>query len=209
MSIKRIKGRTPKYGQPLTEKVQVLFTADQAKELREKVGVGDVGNYIRERAIADNIYPSGSDTTGLTPVKVIGSIPAGAPRATEEYENQELICSWHPSGPEYAYVHVAGDSMDKIVPSGAYALVKKKWALSGEIIAAAITMSDGAVDVTLKKLLVGANNEITLEPCSHNDKHRPIKLSETKPKGSVEWVKPECAEIVGVFTGDYVVAAGK
>lgn len=174
---------------------------------RDETGV-PVAEIIR-RAVNEFLIPSG-DADGLPLTPVLGPIPAGSPEAQEEYVADALHCSKHPQGPEYAYVHVRGDSMDKVVPPGAYALVRKMWAMPGKVIAARLTMPDGSVDVTLKRLRVGDDNQITLEPDSRNDSHKPIVLSETKPKKpGVDWMHPECAEIMGVFTGDYVVAVEK
>ena len=203
------RGRPKKQGEILSEERAIKFSPSMMEQLQKRSAQSgvSVAEQVR-RAVAAQLHPASSDIDDVPGGRILGPIPAGAPDGQEEYEDMVLRCSLHPSGPEYAYVHVKGDSMDKIVPSGAYALVRKKWAMSGEVIAAVLTMPGGQTEVTLKTLRVDKDNQVRLEPCSTNPHHKPIVLSPTKPRGDVIWIKPECGEIAGVFTGDYVVAVG-
>lgn len=199
-------------GRPRSEKPKESFSVYLSEE--DKLAFGRLVAKRGGKSLSD--YSAGlilehmneGDAPEEQGIPIIGPIPAGGLADQEEYVEQRLYCNKHPKGPEYAYVHVKGDSMNKVVPDGAYALVKDRWAMSGEVIAVQFSMPDGSVQVTLKRLRVGAGGEVFLEPDSYNPEHKTIVMSPEKPEEkNVCWVKPEMAAIKGVFTGDYVVAS--
>lgn len=112
-----------------------------------------------------------------TEVPLYGSIAAGVPLEmvkVEEYvEIPENIAHRHPNA---FLLRVNGDSMDKVIPNGMYALIDPdQQPKNGDIVA--ITLN--GCDATLKRFFRNRNT-ITLEPDSHNPEHRAITLDCTK-----------------------------
>ena len=142
-------GRRTKYGEPLSEMIRVPVTTSQLSDLRQYIPHGDVAAFVRD-TVLERITRATASPDGVTPVRLLCPIPAGAPAEMEEYEGREVYCSLHPSGDKYAYVKVTGDSMDKVLPDGSFALVVDKWAFSGDVVAMEFTMPDGAIEITLK-----------------------------------------------------------
>jgi hypothetical protein len=142
-------GRKAKYGEPLSVPLKSAVTPAQMEQVKQAVGDGDVAAFVRD-TVLERITRATASPDGVTPVRLLCPIPAGAPSEMEEYEGREVYCSLHPSGDKYAYVKVTGDSMDKVLPDGSYALVVDKWAFSGDVVAMEFTMPDGAIEITLK-----------------------------------------------------------
>ncbi|WP_144506665.1 LexA family protein [Bacillus mycoides] len=101
-------------------------------------------------------------------VPLLGSIAAGIPLEMIEADEQinipiELV-DWYPNS---FLVKVLGDSMNKIIPSGALALIDPDSEVkNGDI--AAVTVN--GYDATLKRFYKFQNG-ITLEPESYNTEH--------------------------------------
>lgn len=128
----------------------------------------------------DLLFESQSNPQVETPVSVIpvkgqskqvplyGSIAAGIPlemiQIDDYIEIPEYIFERHP----HAFLlRVNGDSMNKVVPNGAYALVEPcEEIANGEI--AAVTVN--GFDATLKRLYK-LQNTLVLEPDSYNPEH--------------------------------------
>ena len=101
-------------------------------------------------------------------IPIIGKIAAGKPILAEEYIEGYLpvdpnIYGMHTSE-DLFYLKVSGESMNKIVKNGDYALIRKQnYAEDGDIIVAIVNGDDEA---TLKKYKKLNNQFILLEPMS-------------------------------------------
>lgn len=125
-------------------------------------------------------------------VPLYGSIAAGQPLEminVEDYiEIPEYIADRYPDA---FLLRVNGDSMNKIVPSGMYALIDPcKEIKNGEVAAVAIN----GYDATLKRFF-RLQNSIALEPESYNDAHTPRiysgeEAANLKVIGKLVWFMP-------------------
>ncbi|PGS84213.1 DNA-binding protein [Bacillus cereus] len=100
-------------------------------------------------------------------VPVLGKIAAGLPiEAIEDFVDE--ICLPYPTKGDVFALQVSGDSMDKIIPDGYYAVLRKReYAENGQIVAVLVN----GHDATLKKIYVFPNS-IVLIPCSSNERHK-------------------------------------
>ncbi|MBW3493219.1 S24 family peptidase [Bacillus sp. FDAARGOS_1420] len=100
-------------------------------------------------------------------VPVLGKIAAGLPiEAIEDFVDE--ICLPYPTKGEVFALQISGDSMDKIIPDGYYAVLRKQeYAENGQIVAVLVN----GCDATLKKIYIFPNS-IVLIPCSSNEKHK-------------------------------------
>ena len=127
-------------------------------------------------------------------VPLYGSIAAGIPLEMieiEEYiEIPEMIAEKYPGS---FLLRVNGDSMNKVVPSGMYALIAPHEDIkNGDIVA----INVNGHEATLKRFFKNYNT-ITLEPDSYNPEHRPQILDCTKGEcegakvlGKMVWFMP-------------------
>lgn len=138
------------------------------------LGKSDIKNPEEMSNIADSIY--------MCPV--YGQIPAGEPNWAEECIEGRLPLDpnlMNIVDPEECYfLRVNGESMNKIIKNGAYALIRKAdWVENGDI---AVVLVNG-YDATLKKFTKN-NDVVVLEPMSNDPtfqtqiytKDTPIKI---------------------------------
>ena len=138
------------------------------------LGKSDVRNPEKTSNISDKIY--------MCPV--YGQIPAGEPNWAEECIEGRLPLDpnlMNIVDPEECYfLRVNGESMNKIIKNGAYALIRKAdWVENGDI---AVVLVNG-YDATLKKFTKN-NDVVVLEPMSNDPtfqtqiytKDTPIKI---------------------------------
>ena len=138
------------------------------------LGKSDVRNPEKVSNISDKIY--------MCPV--YGQIPAGEPNWAEECVEGRLPLDpnlMNIVDPEECYfLRVNGESMNKVIKNGAYALIRKTdWVENGEI---AVVLVNG-YDATLKKFTKN-NDVVVLEPMSNDPtfqtqiytKDTPIKI---------------------------------
>jgi repressor LexA len=110
-------------------------------------------------------------------VPLYGSIAAGVPlemiEVDEYIEIPENIADMYPDA---FLLRVNGDSMNRVIPNGMYALITPHEAIkSGDIVA----INVNGHEATLKRFFRNRNT-ITLEPDSYNPEHRPLTLDCTK-----------------------------
>lgn len=138
------------------------------------LGKSDIRNPEKTSNISDKIY--------MCPV--YGQIPAGEPNWAEECIEGRLPLDpnlMNIVDPEECYfLRVNGESMNKIIKNGAYALIRKAdWVENGDI---AVVLVNG-YDATLKKFTKN-NDVVVLEPMSNDPtfqtqiytKDTPIKI---------------------------------
>lgn len=138
------------------------------------LGKSDVRNPEKTSNISDKIY--------MCPV--YGQIPAGEPNWAEECIEGRLPLDpnlMNIVDPEECYfLRVNGESMNKIIKNGAYALIRKAdWVENGDV---AVVLVNG-YDATLKKFTRN-NDVVVLEPMSNDPsfqtqiytKDTPIKI---------------------------------
>lgn len=108
-------------------------------------------------------------------VKVYGKIAAGQPIEAIEEVIDEIVCPYTKFNSENLFaLQVCGDSMNKIIQDGDYAIINKQPTVNdGEIAAVLI---DGS-DATLKKFY-RLPDKIALYPLSTNSIHKPIEITE-------------------------------
>ena len=101
-----------------------------------------------------------------TSVKVYGKIAAGEPIEMME-DVDEINCPWATNTDDLFALQVKGDSMNKIVLDGHYAVLKKcEEAITGKIYAVMVDNENA----TLKRLHI-LDNAVMLEPLSTNPIH--------------------------------------
>lgn len=128
-------------------------------------------NLIEENGM-DNIHISEPDVKNRevpTAAPLYGHIAAGNPSEMIEVEEYidipQVLLDRHPRA---FLLRVNGDSMDKIVPNGALALIDPDSEInSGDVAAIAVN----GHEATLKRIHK-LNNSIVLEPDSHNPHHK-------------------------------------
>lgn len=100
--------------------------------------------------------------------KLYGSIAAGIPLEMIPVEDQiEIPQNMANRYPDAFLLRVTGDSMNKVVPNGAYALIDPaEDAKNGEVVAVTVN----GHDATLKRFYK-MQNSIALEPDSYNQDH--------------------------------------
>ena len=138
------------------------------------LGKSDIRNPEKTSNISDSIY--------MCPV--YGQIPAGEPNWAEECIEGRLPLDpnlMNIVDPEECYfLRVNGESMNKIIKNGAYALIRKAdWVENGDV---AVVLVNG-YDATLKKFTRN-NDVVVLEPMSNDPtfqtqiytKDTPIKI---------------------------------
>lgn len=121
-------------------------------------------------------------------VTVYGRIPAGIPfeAIQEVYDNVE-IPSWLEKKKDLFGLIIVGDSMSKVMPDGAIAILQKCDSLNnGEIGAIMVN----GYDATIKRFYK-LKSSVVLEPDSYNPEHKPIIIEEgtesVKIIGKVLW----------------------
>lgn len=121
-------------------------------------------------------------------VPVFGRIPAGTPfEAIQDKMDSVSIPDWLAAKKDLFGLLVLGDSMNKIIPDGAIAVLQRTTELNnGEIGAVMVN----GFDATLKKFFK-LTDSIVLEPISYNPENKPIVIgqntTEVKIIGKLLW----------------------
>lgn len=129
--------------------------------------------------IGKTTVPDGEVITNLQSMKksitVYGRIPAGVPfEAIEDICESVEIPSWLEKKKDLFGLLVVGDSMSKVLPDGAIAVLQKCDILNnGEIGAIMVN----GYDATIKRFYK-LKTSIVLEPDSYNPEHKPIIIEE-------------------------------
>jgi len=139
-------------------------------------------------------------------VELVGTIHAGDPAECRDEVRREVFCSEHPNGDSYSYLEVEGDCCNKVVPPGAIALFRRQMWRNKQLVAVRLQWPDSC-ELCLRRVIINKNDEFELHPDSTNPKNKPIVLCEDKERPGFIVLNPDRAEIVGVFTGDFIVRA--
>ncbi|WP_245590288.1 helix-turn-helix domain-containing protein [Cohnella panacarvi] len=137
--------------------------------IADVLGVSIDDLLFEETPSGNNLPPNAIPVKGKSwEVPLYGSIAAGVPlemlRVEEYIEVPEAIAENHPTA---FLLKVNGDSMNKIVPNGAYALIDPSEEVNnGDVAAVAVN----GQDATLKRFYQ-LHNTIALEPDSYNPEH--------------------------------------
>lgn len=112
-------------------------------------------------------------------VKVYGKIAAGQPIEAIEEVIDEIVCPYPKlNKTNLIALQVNGDSMNKVIQNGDYAIIRRQEEVeSGEIAAVLIDRQDA----TLKKFYK-LPDRVILYPMSTNDIHQPIEITADEPK---------------------------
>lgn len=131
-----------------------------------------------------------SPTGWICSYPVYGSISAGIPlEMVDLIEHVEIPSFIYEKYPEAFFLKVNGDSMNKIIHDGMYALINPcEEGLNGEVYAVAIN----GYEATLKRFFK-LNNSIVLEPDSYNEEHKSQlfnqdEIESVKIIGKLVWV---------------------
>jgi repressor LexA len=121
-------------------------------------------------------------------IHVYGRIPAGTPfEAIQDLLEDVEIPSWLAEKKDLFGLKVVGDSMNKILPDGAIAVLQKTSELNNGEIGAILV---NGFDATLKKFY-RLTDSIVLEPLSYNPENKPIVFTEgsqeVRPIGKLLW----------------------
>lgn len=110
-----------------------------------------------------------------TSVTVYGRIPAGVPfEAIEDICDEIQVPSWLEKKKDLFGLLIVGDSMSKVLPDGAVAVLQKCDTLNnGEIGAIMVN----GYDATIKRFYK-LKSGVVLEPDSYNTEHKPIVIEE-------------------------------
>ena len=165
-------------------------------ELAEKIGVSDrtisawetdrnEPNIVDIQKLADALHTKKStligedlDDINIPTIPIYGSISAGLPFEAIQ-DIWEIACPWLDNKidtEEMFALKINGDSMDRIIPDGYYAIFQKQDDVkTGEI--AAVFINGG--DATLKRVLkFSFSKKLILEPLSHNPIHEEQQYGE-------------------------------
>lgn len=128
-------------------------------------------------------------------IPIVGKVPAGEPLLAEENIEGYLPIDpmmYHLTSPDNLFfLKVVGESMNNIVPDGAFVLIKKQdYAETGDVVVALV---NGDNEATLKRFKQIDNNFVMLEPDSTIQEFTPriINLRDTEFK------------IIGKVIGDF------
>jgi repressor LexA len=121
-------------------------------------------------------------------IPVYGRIPAGVPfEAIQDMLEDVEIPSWLAEKKDLFGLKVIGDSMNKVVPDGAIAVLQKTEHLNNGEIGAILV---NGFDATLKKFYK-LTDSIVLEPLSYNPSYEPMVIKENgqdvKAIGRLVW----------------------
>ena len=112
-------------------------------------------------------------------VPVVGRIAAGCAREAIEDTSERWYVpdTTFEDHPKAFYLVVGGDSMDRIIPEGAYVLIDPEAEVhSGDVAAVLVN----GFDATLKRIYF-AGDTIVLHPESHNPEHHDVTIDRTNP----------------------------
>ena len=128
-------------------------------------------------------------------IPIVGRVPAGEPLLADE--NIEAYLPIDPSmygitSPDgFFFLRVVGESMNKVIRNGSYALIRKQeTAEDGDVIVAIVNGNDEA---TLKRFKNLDNGFVMLEPDSTSNDFKPIIIN----------LKETNFQIIGKVIGDF------
>lgn len=133
--------------------------------------------------------------------KIVGYAQAGEP-AESEVDGGFISCNVIPSGEEYGYVHILGDSMDKVITPGSYAHLRLNEMPSiGKYVGA--TIDTGAGPQPIFKRYSIYHNRVVLECESNDPSHKNIIITDEpiREKEKFIGVKGKSISFLGVWTG--------
>lgn len=108
---------------------------------------------------------------------VYGKIAAGIPmEAQQELSYMQVPDRFHGNGKEYFFLIVDGDSMNRIIHDGHYALIEKTYDIKNGDIAAVII---NGYNATLKLWHKTVTGTVVLSPASFNEKHQDLVFCPT------------------------------
>jgi repressor LexA len=135
-----------------------------------------------------NRYPSSNVTVMQSKIHVYGRITAGVPfEAIQDILEDVEVPSWLAEKKGLFGLKVVGDSMNKVIPDGAIAVLQKTHHLENGDIGAVMV---NGYDATLKKFF-RLTDSVVLEPLSFNPDHEPIVIkdgtTEVQTIGKLVW----------------------
>ena len=164
---RRSFGRSPRYGKPLTERVQVLFTEDQVPELAALAaasGTNDISTWLREIALGEQLHPNtphpADAGTDSTRVRFLAKAPCGDWReAVDLAGNFTLsldVANALEANPGDVVVQADGDSMEGArIYDGDLVLMRPladgRRPARGEITLVQVIRKDGSCDAMIKR----------------------------------------------------------
>lgn len=141
--------------------------------------LSEIFNVTADYLIGKTTVPDGKVITSFaamkTSVTVYGRIPAGVPfEAIEDICDEIQVPSWLEKKKDLFGLLIVGDSMSKVLPDGAVAVLQKCDTLNnGEIGAIMVN----GYDATIKRFYK-LKSGVVLEPDSYNTEHKPIVIEE-------------------------------
>lgn len=131
-------------------------------------------DYLLGKTISNKLEPQNK----IYMCPVYGQIPAGEPNWAEECIEGRLPIDPNMMNivdPEECYfLRVNGESMNKVISNGAYALIRKQDYAEDEDIVVAIV--NGNNEATLKKFKRFNEQFVSFEPMSSDENFKPIKV---------------------------------
>lgn len=139
----------------------------------------------------NNIDSSGK----LFAIPIVGRVPAGSPLLTNENIEGYLPIDpimYNMTSPDgFFFLKVQGESMNKVIKNGAFALIKKQDIVADGDVVVAIVNGDN--EATMKKYKQLNSQFVMLEPCSEDSSFEPITID----------LKTTTFKIIGKVVGDF------
>ena len=128
-------------------------------------------------------------------IPIVGKVAAGKPILADENIEGYLPIDplmYHLTSPNgFFFLQIQGESMNKLIKNGSYALIKKQdYAEDGDVIVAII---NGDNEATIKRYKQLNNQFVMLEPVSEDSSFQPITIDLKNTKFS----------IIGKVVGDF------
>lgn len=128
-------------------------------------------------------------------IPIVGKVAAGKPILADENIEGYLPIDplmYHLTSPDgFFFLQIQGESMNKLIKNGSYALIKKQdYAENGDVIVAIV---NGDNEATVKRYKQLNNQFVMLEPVSEDNSFQPITIDLKTTKFS----------IIGKVVGDF------
>lgn len=128
-------------------------------------------------------------------IPIVGKVAAGKPILADENIEGYLPIDplmYHLTSPDgFFFLQIQGESMNKLIKNGSYALIKKQdYAEDGDVIVAIV---NGDNEATVKRYKQLNNQFVMLEPVSEDSSFQPITIDLKNTKFS----------IIGKVVGDF------
>ena len=156
---------------PRKESIKQLCSALDCSE-QDLMGYAD-GYYQRSTGLS-SIAAKASNSYA----PIAGNIAAGSPREAIELSNETHWCPPEllDKYPDCFFLRVSGDSMDKVLPDGSFALIAPEELTSGGIYA----VKTNGNDATIKRVKA-LDDVVILEPMSNNPAHKRTIIDQDDP----------------------------